>query len=213
MAEYIVKRYNDSINQNDEIYKHHNKLQIDNFPWDNNNYKPLTEGVISYTDTMLKVMFTCYEKNIKVSYFKQNDPVYKDSCVEFFFMPEKENENRYMNFEINAAGTLLLGFGEDRNNRSFLDVDSSIFNIKASLIEKDMNDYNGQFWTIEYSIPFDFLESFYGKLSFKSGDRLKANCYKCGDDTEFPHYGCWSNITCEKGDFHRPDYFGEMILE
>ena len=41
---------------------------------------------------------------------------------------------------------------------------------------------------------------------------LRANFYKCGDKTAHPHYLSWSPIHTEKPDFHRPEFFGELIL-
>jgi hypothetical protein len=48
---------------------------------------------------------------------------------------------------------------------------------------------------------------------FSSGKRMKGNFQKCGDKTKFPHYGSWNRIDTPEPDFHRPEYFGDLILE
>ena len=46
-----------------------------------------------------------------------------------------------------------------------------------------------------------------------SGKKMLANCYKCADKSEPPHYMAWSPIVGEPFRFHRPECFGEMIFE
>jgi hypothetical protein len=41
---------------------------------------------------------------------------------------------------------------------------------------------------------------------------ITGNFYKCGDETEYPHFGCWNLIASPVPDFHRPEYFGEIVL-
>ncbi len=42
---------------------------------------------------------------------------------------------------------------------------------------------------------------------------IKANVYKCGDDTAVAHYGSWSPVKSNQPDFHRPECFGDMVLD
>jgi hypothetical protein len=144
-----------------------------------------------------------------------DDNVYKNSCVEFFVNPNSDKDDRYLNFEINAAGTLLLGLGVNRHGRKRFIIENfkELFNIKSSVTKENLADYKGDYWTVEYSIPFTFLEEIYGKLDMTSGHRLEANFYKCGDETKYPHYGCWNKLENKELDFHRSEYFGDLILE
>ena len=43
-------------------------------------------------------------------------------------------------------------------------------------------------------------------------EKLLGNFYKCGDATLLPHYLSWSQIDTEQPDFHRPEFFGELLL-
>ncbi|WP_414481477.1 carbohydrate-binding family 9-like protein [Caldicoprobacter sp.] len=56
------------------------------------------------------------------------------------------------------------------------------------------------------------MEKYYGGQDFRCGKRIKANFYKCGDKTKYPHWGCWNRIDTPHPDFHRPEFFGDLIL-
>ncbi|NLC67257.1 MAG: hypothetical protein GX754_00395 [Clostridiaceae bacterium] len=207
-------------------------LSIGCYPWNTNNYMPKTEVKLYYTDSYLGIYFKSWENEIKITYRNMNDEVYMDSCVEFFFKPKPGTDNRYFNFEMNAIGTLLLGLGSDRYDRVRISLDNpfEVFNISTSVPrEAAMNPGNcnpaidkisgniyklpGGYWTVEYKIPFAFIEKYLGKMDIKPGYRMEANFYKCGDEAPFPHYGCWNYIRNASPDFHRPEFFGDLILE
>ena len=64
-------------------------------------------------------------------------------------------------------------------------------------------------WDVAMIIPLDLI----GVNPESLPDTLKANFYKCGDLTSHPHYLSWSPIGTPKPDFHRPEYFGELIIK
>ncbi len=139
-----------------------------------------------------------------------NDPVYKDSAVEFFITFDKKN---YYNFEFNLAGTILAQYGENRFNRILLDV-SIIKQIKteSTLKNIDLPFYKESCkWSLTVNIPknvfyFDNIENFSNIIAF-------GNFYKCGDDLPNKHYLSLFPIKTDKPDFHTPQYFKEFIFE
>ena len=44
------------------------------------------------------------------------------------------------------------------------------------------------------------------------GAVLRGNLYKCGDETDHPHYACFHNIDWAKPDYHRPEFFATFVL-
>ncbi len=54
------------------------------------------------------------------------------------------------------------------------------------------------------------FKNYYGR-EVKPGLEGRANFYKCGDETEFPHYGAWS-LRDGGPDFHRPEFFGSIVF-
>ena len=190
------------------------KADITYYPWDQNGYMPKTEARVVYTEKGLHVFLISYEKEIMATRENLNDPVYRDSCMEFFFNPNPENDSRYMNFEYNPLGTLNLGFGKDRYERIKIAGKSpELFQIHPSVTKKTLDDYSGLFWSVQFFIPFDFIENYYGKLNFKPGMKMTGNFYKCAEDTKYPHFGCWNEVISKAPDFHRPECFGCLVLE
>lgn len=188
-------------------------LLIEEYPWDKDGYKPRCEVRFFYTESKLYLHFRSFERKVRAIHRNMNDPVYEDSCVEFFFSPNPEEDSRYFNFEINALGALLLGLGKDRDSRRLVkDISQEIFNIKSSIPKDVVHDYRKEFWDLEFSIPYTFIEKHFGKQSFAKGKRIKGNFQKCGDKTKYPHYGSWSRIEAQEPDFHRPEFFGYILF-
>ncbi len=212
--EYLITRASEEAVDTEGFWDGIPKLSIDFFRDTGNGYKPRTEAAVVHTEKGFHVYFKVYEDSVTVRYHNMNEPVYKDSCVEFFLNPKAGSDERYLNFEINAIGTLLLQFGVSRNDRFFVtDVSPEVFAIKSLLNAETAKNFSGPFWTVRYFIPFSFLEKCYGKLDLKPGYRFEGNFYKCGDETKFPHYGMWNPIMGGKLSFHTPEYFGTLIME
>lgn len=140
--------------------------------------------------------------------YKDNDPVWQDSCVEFFVQVPGEKE--YYNFEFNCIGTALGGKRENRNAAVHLSPEC-LKSIKryASAGNKPFQEMEGLFaWNLLVAIPFELI----GLDGNNLPEKLYANFYKCADGTSLPHYLSWSPIETEKPDFHRPDFFGEIYF-
>ena len=158
------------------------------------------EGRLCFDAENLYVRLNAAEKEIRAEHTRPLSPVHEDSCLEFFFMPDKET--RYLNFEANPNGLLRVQFGTDRANRfDLVKADAAAyFDIKTSRSDGG--------WTVSYRIPLGFLRLVYPGFRF-SGDLL-ANFYKCGDKTARPHYLSWTPIGTETPDFHRPEFFARL---
>ena len=144
------------------------------------------------------------EENPKAIYDKYNDPVYKDSCLEFFVRFNSESP-KYMNFEMNSNGAFLAAVRTDRANKTPI-------NMLAPLPKVTATKENGS-WSVEVFFSNDFIGKTFGKFSFARGEQIKGNFYKCGDETEIPHFGMWSPVDNATPDFHRPEFFGTLIIE
>jgi hypothetical protein len=210
----ILNNYDFKTPMDADIWESIPVLKIGCYPWDTTGYTPEVEVKLFYTEYHLHLLFKVWEEKTRATFINTNDDVYKDSCVEFFFKPDYQEDDKYFNFEMNPFGTLLIGLGKDRSTRKRLhDIDTSIFNIFTSINSENIKEYNKEFWFVEYSIPFSFIERYFKGISI--GDNLKysGNFYKCGDAMEHPHYGCWSLIHSSEPDFHKPEYFGTLILQ
>ena len=170
-----------------------------------NDYKPKVDFNLSYSDEGFHVHFDVYESNPRATYTENFSPVCCDSCVEWFVNFEPNICDRYFNFEINANGAMDLSFRLSRDEY----VDATNEDIKSfNIVTNIKSDY----WTVDYIVPFDFIKKYIKDYEFKIGTVMKGNVYKCGDDTEYEHYGCWGMVDRDAPDFHTPQYFKEMKI-
>ncbi len=161
---------------------------------------------LSYTDKYLRLEFMVSEKHLMALRNQINQPVYKDSCVEFFI--GFESGKGYYNFEFNCAGTALVGFGEGRE-RELLPVEL-IRSIKTEVsIKPELEGFIS--WNLLVHIPFQLFIK-HNITTFK-GLVCRGNFYKCGDDLPEPHYLAWNRIQSKEPNFHLPEFFGELIFE
>lgn len=128
----------------------------------------------------------------------------RDSCMEFFVKPFPERDDRYLNIEINPLAVPHVGLGESRRDRHVY---------KNAIPGMTINSVIGDngVWAICYNVPASFVKEIYGDFP-KTGDMLSANFYKCSEDIH-PHFGVWSSVEAPRPDFHRPEYFGDIVLE
>ncbi len=185
-------------------------VRLEHYLWMDNGYRPEVTAALGWTPERLYVRFNVRESEPTVRYHKINEPVYKDSCVEFFLQPCPGSDPRYLNFELNAAGVLLLKLGSGREDRVFLNAgEADIFKIRAGA---GIPGEGACCWTLEFSIPWVWLKTLFPDFRPERGTVFRGNLYKCGDETPLPHYGCWNLVTSPTPDFHRSCDFGLLEL-
>lgn len=188
-------------------------LKISHYLWLQNDYRPLVEVRLCYSVRNLYVHFDVFEAKIRARFTRFQEPVYRDSCVEFFVDPFPGKKLGYLNIETNALGAMLVAIGPDRNRRMPIpQADLEGFEIVSS-VKRPISGYHGaEFWTLAYKLPLRLFEKHY-RSRIAAGQIARANFYKCGDETETPHFGAWSPIQSPQPDFHRPEFFGRLIFE
>lgn len=172
-------------------------------------YKPKCSFKTAHSRTSLYIHFKIIEKNIRAVNTIDQEPVWEDSCVEFFC--QHPNQVNYYNFEFNCIGTCLASSREGRSSNIIPFTTTELDQIlrHSSLERKRFDEKTGLFeWKLTVKIPFSLI----GLESKAFPYALNANFYKCGDATSTPHYLSWNYISTEKPDFHCPKFFGEITL-
>lgn len=106
VKEYTVK----SLDKLPEDWNSIEKALMDETPWVK-DYVPVTYGQIVFVkNDGFYIRLTCEEKEPKATYTKWMDPVYNDSCMEFFACFDA-NSQSYINVEVNSLGTALSAYG------------------------------------------------------------------------------------------------------
>jgi len=186
------------------------EILIDKFCWDT-DFKPLSKAKLCLVKNVgICVKMWSYEDNPVSIHNQNNEDVYQDSCLEFFFNAFPGESDVYLNFEVNHLGTMLVQYGTNRGDRRFA---STLKVTYPKVTTFNGVDALGDFWGIEYMIPLELLDVIYGKSDVLAEQFIRAALYKCGDKTGRPHFGSWQVIAIENPDFHRPEFFGELIVK
>lgn len=127
--------------------------------------------------------------------------VWEDSCLECFLSFDGK---RYMNLEANANSAMRAGFGSCRHDRQLL-LSMGIPMPKAEAVIYDSG------WSVTFDIPSETVEALFSVTLHTALD-FYGNFYSCGDKTPEPYYSSWSRIDSEQPDFHRPEYFGRLVI-
>jgi hypothetical protein len=178
---------------------------LDQYSWEKPVNNRIVRFKIAHNNKNIYLHYDVIEPEMIATYTKHNDPVSKDSCVEFFIGIEKDAN--YYNFEFNPLGTCLLGWGFDRHNRQLLDTKTiNLIKVKTKIKRINKNTLTVFNWKIFIKIPIETFK-FNNFESFENV-KAKANFHKCGDNLSKPHYITWNPIKSKNPDFHLKSYFG-----
>lgn len=189
-------------------------LDIKRFLGDRPEHRPRTQAKLLYDDKNVYIIFRVEDKFIRAVSTKYHEPVWTDSCVEFFFTPGTDIKQGYFNIETNCIGTILSAHqtGRGKNQKQLGAEDLDRLEIAHSLPKQvvDPEIVRSLTWTLEYRLPIEILQKYHHITRPKPGVKWLANFYKCGDKTSHPHWLTWSIIASDRIDFHRPEYFGTL---
>lgn len=198
----IVKYISDCDARSNNTWDSISEYKIACINWAEYPYQPEVSLRTLHNGDMLFIRYDVIEQYpVRVHNKQDQDPVYQDSCVEFFILDET---NQYHNFECNANGVVLSARGENRNNR----ISKSLEELKGIIrypsgVETIGKNYH---WSLVIGIPF-------ASVGLARGHSYRANFYKCGDLTDKKHYLSWHPINTQTPDFHCPQYFGAIEIE
>lgn len=177
---------------------------IDHYLWsDVRSIVP--QAQLCWNENALFVRLQAKEQHIRREYTGQMDMVCEDSCLEFFFSPH--SDDTYFNFEANPNGSLYVGYGLPGASRCRL----YRANFKELFNVTPFETADG--WGIELTIPADFVKIFVPDFSLTHGQKMTCNFFKCGDLTVQEHYMAWNKVELPTPNFHRPDFFGKLLLK
>jgi hypothetical protein len=213
---YSVKKRSKDENEftKAELWADITPLFIEKYQWVNNNYAPKVSVRIFHTDKFIYLYYDVPEDRITIRHTSFGSEVWKDSCVEFFLNPFPESSNDYVNMEFNALGVMLIGIGKDGDDSKryyFKEEEVGGFETVSSIKHPVIGSHGSKCWTLHLKIPKSFFEKRYGKVF--TAKKTIANFNKCGDETEFEHYGSWNEVASPTPNFHLPQYFGELIFK
>ena len=204
--EYIFKEYNTK----DEL-KNSTLFRLSSYHWEAPApYRPETYANIGVVGGSLVALLKCYEEDPKTACLNRDDPVYTDSCLEFFVAPVSERDE-YINVECNSKGVFLSEFGAGKYGRRLV---SDLTPLSPLVDSFSGEDDNGAYWGVFVEITKEFVCSIYNiNIDSVGFSKVKLNFYKCGDGCQIPHYLAFSPVTTLPPGFHNPDCFATFKKE
>lgn len=187
-----------------------NNAEIDYFMATPEEYRPLCGCRMGWKEDALYVWEYAYETELRMTEGGSVCRAWEDSCLEVFLAPDPERLDLYMNYECTPTPCVHLGTGTGRQKRKVFD------SLKLPEgTEPASRIIPGIAWGISYRIPLSFLKQEFGISCLYPGMIMHGNFQKCGDLTRVPHYALWNAPGPEvtTPDFHRPEFFGTLILE
>ncbi|WP_342645579.1 carbohydrate-binding family 9-like protein [Mucilaginibacter sp. CSA2-8R] len=199
---------NASQHQIDDYLNGLQRHPISNICWLALQNAPEVKFALAYKQNALFIKYYTEESTHLATYTISNEPVFKDSCVEFFIAVD--DSGSYYNFEFNSLGTCLASYGTDRHNRIKLSADV-IANISYKVNWFGDWSVTSPFkWELMLTLPVSIF--CFDEVRFHPAQQLKVNFYKCGDNLPEPHYLAWNPVLSPVMDFHQPRFFGALQL-
>ena len=217
---YSVSRVDEPItidaDWNKPVWQAIQPISLKRYMGDKPEHFPQVQAKLAYDDTHIYVIWKVNDQFVRAVANEHQGPVYQDSCVEFFFIPDNLGGLEYFNLEMNCGGTMLFHhqeFGKpEKVNISSEDIAAmQVAHSLPRIITEEIKEKTT--WYLEYAIPFEILKNYYQLEYPKSGAKWRANFYKCADKTSHPHWLTWSEVQYPEPRFHLPEFFGTLVFE
>lgn len=192
-----------------ELFDKLEKQPINQSSWGQVIPSPSVSFKIAHTNEAILLQYDVKESETRAEYSMHNKPISRDSCVEFFI--EFEGEKEYFNLEFNCLGACLAAYGPGRKKRKQLSYETiELIQVQSKINRSNNGSTPGINWMLTLVIP---LKVFSNSKIFKlSGQKARANFFKCGDRLSTPHFLSWEKIETPEPDFHQPLYFKELTF-
>ncbi|MBU1168463.1 MAG: carbohydrate-binding family 9-like protein [Proteobacteria bacterium] len=186
------------------------------FMGDPPSHRPVTRFKIAWDHHLVCVIFEVQDRYVRAVAKDYQDPVYQDSCVEFFFSPNPHVDSGYFNLEINCGGTGLFEFHPSTGGDVVpMPLDAfkriSILPTLGRNIDPEMRTPTT--WSVEYTLPVDILADYCPVTPPAKGVFWRGNFYKCADASSHPHWLTWAPVDFPRPRFHLPEYFGWLAFD
>ena len=188
-------------------------LEIKNYMGEEPEYQPVTQAKVLYDDENIYVIFRVEDQYVRAVAEEYHGPVWKDSCVEFFFTPGEDLSLGYLNLEVNCGGTALFHYqkapGRDVKEIGLVDMEQiRIAHSLPRIVDPEITIPTT--WTIEYRLPLAIIEKYCQVNRPGAGVIWRANFYKCAENNSHPHWLTWAFVDNPTPSFHKPEFFGTL---
>lgn len=170
--------------------------------------KQQTTVRIAYDTDNFYVRYDCEDKDIWGEATERDSAIYNEEVVELFIAPGEDHPTFYYEFEISPIGTMLdLTVHSPNLERRGMKADFA-WNCPGLRWSVERNDQSNH-WRAYLIVPWQSIGADRSLLP----QRWRANFYRIERPRgEEPEFSCWSPTMSEPADYHRPAYFGHLLL-
>lgn len=190
-------------------------LPIACFRPESSDHRPVTAARLLYDDEALHGIFLVQDRYVRGRFTRFQDPVWRDSCVEFFVQPG--GAGPYFNFEFACGGAFLAHYVTDPRRSGgkvagftpLAESDAAAVRVYHSLpavVEPEISQPT--LWRLEFAIPLALLAKYAEFSRPAAGHIWRANFYKCAEENSHPHWAAWAPV--DELNFHLPRCFGTL---
>jgi hypothetical protein len=154
----------------------------------------------------LLLRFDCDDRDIWATHAQRDAPLWEEEVVELFVAPGEHDPSQYVEIEVNPLGTIFdARVASPNGRRDSMSVDPS-WNA-AGLVAEVCRPSPGR-WRAELAIPWS-------DLCAGAPPRVwRANLFRIERPRDAdPEFSCWSPTLSDPPDFHRPAFFGRLLLD
>lgn len=204
-TEYIAPIYKSAANA-----RNFPVAEISCFPWEveGGTHPESFAAMFAVEGEGLHALLWSFEENIRCECKKRDDPVYTDSCLELFLMPV-EGDSRYINVEVNKDGVYLSQLGSCRSDRVFI---KELTDLEPTVLPMELEEDGRKAWGCEIILSESFISELFQTDFHICEATVKGNFYKCAELSANPHFGSYFPVGTPEPDFHRPEFFGNIII-
>lgn len=167
-----------------------------------------TRARVCFDQHALYVRFDCDDKDIWGHYTQRDEPLYDEEVVEVFLSPGSADPIDYFEFEVSPNGVLLdVKAHNPTSQRADLELDFG-WDCPGLRWQAGRNDVADHWWAV-LVIPWAAVA-----LPGPLPSEWRANFYRIERPHQVePEFSCWSPTLTDPADFHKPAYFGVLVLD
>ena len=125
------------------------------------------------------------------------------------FKKSLQKLEEYFNLECTCTGKLLLCRGTGRAGRQPLP--EALLRGISRRSSLGSEPFGLREEPTAWELALDIPAATFGLERF-TGLQARGNFYKCGDKLPVPHYLSWAPVRTPRPDFHRPEYFDNIVF-
>jgi len=161
---------------------------------------------IAHDAFALLLRFDCNDRDIWATHAHRDAPLWEEEVVELFMASGEDDPSEYFEIEVNPLGAIFdARVTSPQGRRESMSVDAS-WNA-AGLVAAVCRPSPGT-WRAEIVIPWS-------DLCDGTPPRVwRANFFRIERPRDGnPEFSCWSPTFADPPDFHKPAFFGRLVLD